>query len=234
MRNAKVWVIGGLAVLVGMSFWQPPVAAGGGVGSPTGAFGSAGGAVLVPGGKKADSDCYAELAAYGFAGNVVTSSKGSTATCTDGDACDAGPCGDNQCDIKVKVCVNQTDPNLSSCTAPSGLDSLKLKGKGKNKGLIDIKLPSALDGAFCFGQGGSSSSVAGAFGLGSSEGAFLIELPAGTEKSNGKLKGGTVAITGKAKTSTKPKVDPDSFTFVCKPRPAGSACPGSPSGAFLD
>jgi hypothetical protein len=223
MRNMKAWVIGGLAVLVGVALWQPPVAFGGG---------SPGGALLVPGGKKVDSDCYMELQVFGFAsGDVETSKKGSVATCTAGSACDQGPPDDDTCDIAVKVCINQTDPNVA-CTPPAELDEIKLTGKGKNKGLIDIQLPSALDGPKCFGVGGSSSSAAGAFGLpaGSAAGAFIIELPAGTVKDNGKLKGGTVVIAGKAKApkGTNPRTDPDKFTFECLPRPA------SPSGAFLE
>jgi hypothetical protein len=224
----KAWVIGGVVASVGVVAWQLPTASGG----------TMLGGTLVGGGKKADSDCYAEAAVYGFEGlsdkRIVTDNKGSTITCTDGESCDAGPCGDDQCDMQVKVCVNQTAPNLPSCTAPSGLDELKIKGKGKNKRLINIQAPQALQGAFCFGASGGSSSVAGAFGLGSAQGAFLLELPAAEVKSNGKVKGGSVVVTGKAKApkGAKPRVDPDKFTFQCLPRT--SECPSSPSGAFLD
>jgi len=216
MRNMKAWVIGGLAVLVGVAFWQP--ASGGEAGT------------LVGGGKKPESDCYVELQAFGFdSTDIVTSTKGSTVTCVAGRGCDQGPADDAQCDIAVKVCINQTDPSLPSCTAPSGLDKLKLKAKGKNKRLIDIQLPSALEGSFCFGSNGAPSSVAGAFGASGIDGAFIIELPAGEVKNNGKLSGGTLVIAGSAKavSGTSPRKDPDKFTIECRPPLA------SPSGAFL-
>jgi hypothetical protein len=227
MRNSKTWLIGAVAVLAGVSLLAPPMVSAGVAGT------------LVPGGKKESSDCYVELNALGFEGlspdRIQTSKKGSTVTCTDGESCDQGPCGDDRCDIAMFVCLNQTDPNLASCTAPSGLDKLKLKAKGKNKGLIDITVPQALEGPFCFGIGGSSSSVAGAFGLGSSaDGAFVLELPAGQLNKKNKLKGGSIVIAGSAKAvkGTKPRKDPDKFTFQCLPRTV--ECPSSPSGAFLD
>jgi len=225
MRNLKACVIGGVAVLAGVMLWQPSVALAG-LGSPTGAFGS----IMVAGGKKADSDCYMELQAFGFDGSDVDASKkGAVVTCTVGDPCDQSP-SDSTCGIAVKVCINQTDPS-AACTPPAELEEIKLKGKGKNGGLVDIQLPSVLSGSVCFGTGGAPSSVAGAFGLPSSiDGAFVMEVPVGELKSNGKLKGGSVTIAGKAKAlkGTKPKVDPDKFTFECRPRPA------SPTGAFVN
>jgi len=226
MRNLKACVIAGVAVLGGAMLWQPSMALAA-LGSPAGAFGS----ILVAGGKKASSDCYMELQAFGFdSSDVQASSKGAVVSCTVGDACDQGP-SDSTCSIAVKVCINQEDPNVA-CTPPAELEEIKLKGKGKNGGLVDIELPSVLSGSVCFGTGGAPSSVAGAFGLpsGSVDGAFLIELPVGELKSNGKLKGGSVTIAGKAKAmqGTKPKTDPDKFTFECKPRPS------SPTGAFVN
>src|SRR5262245_49620734 len=83
-------------------------------------------ATLVPGGGPAASDCYVELDVSNITATNVT--KGKKVSCTDGDACDAGPCGDQSCTLRARVCWNQNDPNLT-CNAPSKLDSLQAKGK---------------------------------------------------------------------------------------------------------
>src|SRR6185436_771880 len=81
---------------------------------------------LVPGGGPAASDCYVELDVSGITASSVTKSK--QISCTDGDACDSGPCGDGICKLRARVCWNQTDPSIV-CTAPPKLDKLQTKGK---------------------------------------------------------------------------------------------------------
>jgi uncharacterized delta-60 repeat protein len=85
--------------------------------------------VLVPGGPptKTSSDCYLELL---VAGAQTSDVKGNQLlVCKDGDPCDAGPAGDDRCDLKLAGCVKQTDPALPDCTAPATLASARIKGK---------------------------------------------------------------------------------------------------------
>jgi hypothetical protein len=65
---------------------------------------------LVPGGGAAKSDCYAELEVNGIT-NPGDVKKNKIVLCTDGEACDAGECGDDRCDVRSCPRVNQT--NLS-------------------------------------------------------------------------------------------------------------------------
>src|SRR6185503_1526946 len=100
-------------------------------------------ATLVPGGDPASSDCYVELDVSGITATNVT--KGKQISCTDGDACDAGPCGDKICKLRARVCWNQHDPNLA-CTAPAKLDKLQAKGK------VSITVPESPSGSSCTGS----------------------------------------------------------------------------------
>src|SRR5262245_46711501 len=85
--------------------------------------------VLLPGGPptKTSSDCYLELL---VAGAQTSDVKGNQLlVCKDGDPCDAGPAGDDRCDLKLAGCVNQSDPALPDCRAPATLASARIKGK---------------------------------------------------------------------------------------------------------
>ena len=96
---------------------------------------------LVTGGGPASSDCLVELDMTGVDAAQVT--NGMIVTCIDGDPCDTdGACNDS-CTFESAVCVNQTDPALADCTAPSALTALKATGKG-----LSIPLP-GLSGASC-------------------------------------------------------------------------------------
>ena len=84
--------------------------------------------ILVPGGPlaKTSNDCYLELRVSGVGSSQVQ--KHQIVMCTDGDACDQGPCGDNRCDVEIAGCSSQTDPALPDCTPPASLDKVKIGG----------------------------------------------------------------------------------------------------------
>src|SRR5262245_28591917 len=65
-------------------------------------------AELLPGGGPTKSDCYVETDVTGLDAATVENSK--RVTCTDGDACDTGACGDDACTFEIAICINQTDP----------------------------------------------------------------------------------------------------------------------------
>jgi len=167
---------------------------------------------LVPGGptKKSSSDCYLELVVVGIENTPPQVEDGKKIFCTDGDPCDLGPCGDNVCNMRAGACINQVDPNLPDCTPPAGLDKATIKNK------VTIAVPQLLEGARC----GELVD-------------FAIEA-----KFNGKgkyqAKKSKQSLKGKAKApkGTKPRSDSDKWTIYCQPRT--TACPGSPSGAFVD
>ena len=168
---------------------------------------------LIPGGGPPTSDCYVELSVDGIANPSDRVTGGNTVLVTDGESGDQGPCGDFVCAVRMGLCINQHDPNLTACSAPTQLDQLKVKGK------INITVPQLLSGSAC--------------------GAFVsVDVPAKVKRNKAgeivKAKAGKVKATviGKGPAGTKPRTDKDVFTIACLPRTV--ACPGSPSGAFLD
>jgi hypothetical protein len=167
---------------------------------------------LVPGGptSKASSDCYLELVVAGVQNTPPQVEDGKKILCTDGDPCDLGPCGDNICNMRAGVCINQTDPNLPECTPPAGLDKVTVKNK------IAISVPSLLEGPQC-----------GAIVDFEIEAKFNGAGKYLAKKSKQSLKG-----KAKAPKGTSPRSDADKWTITCQPR--ADACPGSASGAFLD
>ena len=156
------------------------------------------GAGFIGGGGKPEADCYAGLDV-----TDVASSSGSRIECTEGDACDASPCGDGKCTFEIRVCANRS--GISGCTPPAGgLVSLKAAGPLKSA------VPANLTGATC-GQ------------------PVTLDLKLkkdGTKKNKRVIRAKATAVSG-----VKPRKDQDSFLFFCLPRT--SACPASPSGAFL-
>ena len=169
---------------------------------------------LIPGGGPAKSDCYAELSVVGVE-NPSSQVKGNKQVLiTDGESGDNGPCGDFKCSVRVGVCINQKDPNLSACTPPASLDQLKVKGA------FNITVPALLSGSAC-----------GAFVTGELQAKVKLNKDGTVKKAKpGKT---TIKIMAKAPKGTKPRTDDDTVTIVCLPRTV--ACPpASPSGAFLD
>jgi hypothetical protein len=173
---------------------------------------------IIPGSGKPDENCYAEMASEDATGaSIDTSSpKATEYSCMDGDPCDLdGVCGNNSCTFKVGVCWNV--PDQAGCTAPSSLDSLKGKGhvngvKGAS-GKFDVQVPQLLEGSGC--------------------GAFVdVIIPLKENKKGVKSNKAKLKIDAKAPKGTKPKKDKDKYDLVCLPREG--ACPGSPSGAFVD
>jgi hypothetical protein len=156
---------------------------------------------LVPGGGPAKSDCYAEVNARGVAnpgatGNQVKNNK--VVTCTDGEACDQGACGDNACTFSVALCINQKDPS-GTCTPPASLDSVKVKAKGTVK--LNVAVPQLLSGSGC-----------GAF----VDGTLTVPLkPNGKPKKVPQTK---LSIVAEAPKGTKPRSDNDQIVFKCLPR----------------
>ena len=167
---------------------------------------------LVPGGptSKASSDCYLELLVAGIENVPPDVEDGRKIFCTDGEACDRGPCGDNVCSMRAGVCINQNDARLPGCTPPAALEKASVTSK------LGIAAPQTLAGAAC------TELVA-----------FTIEARVNgkgkylAKKSRQSLKG-----TARAPKGTRPRIDADKWTIQCLPRT--TACPGSASGAFLD
>ena len=173
---------------------------------------------IIPGSGKPDENCYAEMAVEDSTGaSIDTSSpKATEYSCIDGDPCDQdGVCGNNSCTFKVGVCINVA--GQGGCTAPGTLDSLKVKGhvngvKGAS-GKFNVEVPQLLEGSVC--------------------GAFVtVDIPLKENKKGAKSNKAKVKIDAKAPKGTKPKKDKDKYDLVCLPRE--TACPGSPSGAFVD
>ena len=175
------------------------------VGLALGLAGSMAFAGLIPGGGNKKSDCYLELDIEGIDNPSDRVKNNKTVLCTDGEACDSGPCGDELCNMQIAACINQTDPNLPDCTPPeSGLEQVQIKGA------FNINLPPVLEDSAC--------------------GAFIdVEIAL---KNNGR-KPGKIKLKGKGKApqGTKPRTDPDTWIVKCLPRTV--ECPASPSGAFL-
>jgi len=168
---------------------------------------------LIPGGGPTKSDCYAELNVDGITNPSTRVQKNKTVLITDGDVGDTGPCGDNKCTVKVAVCINQKDPNLTDCTPPASLDKLNVKGA------VNITVPQLLTGSAC-----------GAFVTG--EISEKVKLnPDGTVK-KAKLGKAKFKVTAKGPKGTKPRSDVDNVIIQCLPRTV--ACPASASGAFLE
>ena len=94
------------------------------------------GAVLVPGGGPARSDCYLE---FDVQGRALTTR---TVECTDGDpSCDLDGACDEDCRFGVAVCLNQRDPALPNCTPPfppTGL--LRVLERGRDQ--VGLQIPS--------------------------------------------------------------------------------------------
>ena len=162
-------VAAGVAVVIGL-FGAAPAAAG-----------------LVPGGGSAKSDCYAAIDVEGVeSGNVQ---KGKKITCTDGDPCDTGACGDGSCTLKVAVCINQS--GLPGCTPPTGLQQLKVKGK------LNVLIPQRLEGAVCTSP---------------------VDFAIQTKKKGKKPGKATFNVLAKAPKGTRPSKDTDSYQVICAPR----------------
>ena len=77
----------------------------------------------VPGGGKANSDCYSALDVQG--GSI----SGGVVQCTDGDSgCDSDGAANAACVFTVACCINQTD--VSGCTPAPPLTKIKVKPAG--------------------------------------------------------------------------------------------------------
>jgi hypothetical protein len=149
-------------------------------------------AAMVPGGGPATSDCYAELEVAGIDPDTVQ--HGKKVVCRDGDPCDTGPCGDGVCDVVVRLCWNQHDPDLPACVPPASLDELHVRGPLRSL----LVMPERMT-------------------LGSCTEPLSFPVPTahgGTRP--GRL---TTRITAKAPAGVTPLVDADTIRIVCMPRP---------------
>ncbi|HWP65419.1 MAG TPA: hypothetical protein VNO26_05850 [Candidatus Limnocylindria bacterium] len=168
------------------------------------------------GGKDAakGNDC---LIGYDFIepSEVTQDGKKQVTICTDCDpSCDldgvATPNG--SCTIAAGVCINQS--GVQGCAPPSALT--KASGKGKVKGV----------------KGAAGKVVIDASGLleGSACGAMVdLLIPVKTTK-NGPTDGSaTLKLSASVKKNkaegTPARTDKDKLTYICRPRPAGEACP---------
>jgi hypothetical protein len=166
------------------------------------------GAVLVPGGGPARTDCYAE---FDVRGANVTSTR--VAECTDGDPnCDADGTPNDSCTFQVALCANQT--NLAECTPPfppTGLTRIGTRGLAKRLGL---------------GTPPTDDSACGAF--------LDVEVPVKVRRNGAVKRPGQRTLAAFAVSPEKPKRDNDTARLVCLPNAAaggiGGLCPVNPSG----
>lgn len=149
-------------------------------------------ATMVPGGGPATSDCYAELDVVGA--DPASIQHGKKIVCRDGDPCDAGPCGDAVCDVVVRLCWNQHDPDLPACVPPASLDSLHVRGSLAAL----LVMPERMTFGDC---------------------TDALSIPIATThdgKRPGRL---STRIRAKAPAGSTPMVDADTVRIVCLPRP---------------
>jgi hypothetical protein len=154
---------------------------------------------LIPGGpaSKTASDCYLELRIVGVENGTSSVEENRKVSCTDGDPCDLGPCGDDRCDMRVAACVNQLDANLPDCVPPAGgLERARIRNA------FDLQVPSLLTDPAC--SSFVDVSVEAHF---NKAGKYLAK------KSRTKLKGKARAVAG-----TKPRTDADKWLVQCLPR----------------
>jgi hypothetical protein len=161
---------------------------------------------LVPGGGPLKPDCYVELGMVGVVYPSDQVEKNKIVLCTDGDACDTGPCGDDACGVRVRLCINQQDENLADCVPLDGLKSVKVKPVGKVK--LDVAAPQSLEGAQC----GASF-----------DGTIPVKVGKQSQRLPGKAK---LKISAFAPQGTKPREDKDVITIQCLPRT--EECPTAP------
>src|SRR5206468_12010120 len=71
----------------------------------------------VAGGAGARADCYSEFDGI----TALPNSHPPRVECVDGDPCDQdGVCGNGFCEWKIRLCLNQNDPEIPVCTPPTG------------------------------------------------------------------------------------------------------------------
>src|SRR3989441_7365443 len=136
----------------------------------------------------------------GFSGVPDADKNGGTITCTDCDpACDDDGAGiaNGSCTFTLELCANRAE---GACTG-TALKRVKVKGK-------------------CHGTSSLGFSPSGeASSCGPMSGVFARLKKSGT-------KPGKCKIVVMTRSSAKPrKVDKDTLTLVCNPRPSGEACP---------
>lgn len=149
---------------------------------------------LVAGGGNAKSDCYVEEDVAGWTTGT------NVVTCNEGtDACDTDGIPNGVCVFKVALCPNQT--GVTGCTPAPPLTAITVKSKPKGTILAN---PTDLAGTTC----GAPTD---------------ITVPIKVTK-KGKQKPGKVKLLIKAKSSGKPKTDPDKLILICNPAPVATAC----------
>src|SRR5262249_46445571 len=149
---------------------------------------------LIPGGGPVRSDCYVELKVVGIDNPGPDVRSGRVVSCADGDPCDIdGECGNGSCPFGVAVCINQTDPNLPACHAPTGLQKLFV-----NPPKLAGAVPGSLDGSAC-----------GSFG------AIPLPLKNGTQPAMVQVR---LSANATAAKGTSPRRDRDTFVLKCLPR----------------
>ena len=138
----------------------------------------------------------------GFSGVPDADKNGGTITCTDCDpTCDDDGAGtaNGSCTFTLQLCANRAE---GACTG-TGLKRVKVRGKCQGTSSLG------------FSPSGEASSCGPMSGV-------LAKL-----KKRG-TKPGRCKIVVMTRSSTKPrKVDKDTLTLVCNPRPSGEACPTS-------
>ena len=150
---------------------------------------------LVPGGGPPTSDCYAELDVAELENGTEAVKRNKKVMCHDGDACDFGPCGDGVCDLRVRLCWNQSDPNVAECNPPATLDKVLLRGALA----AQLVMPHDMTGPGC--DADYTSFAVPTRGIGKKPGRRNVRIAAA------------------APDGTAPRTDFDLIRLVCIPRP---------------
>src|SRR5438067_409045 len=153
----------------------------------------------VAGGAGARADCYAEFDGI----TAIPNSHPPRVECVDGDPCDQdGVCGNGFCGFSIRLCVNQSDPDIPVCRPPrDGLARVKVappRFSGLAAGLDLTK-------STC----GESLAVA----VAAHRGPFGPDRPGRQQ----------LRVIAWARNAT-PTVDSDEVMLVCQPRPQNRPC----------
>src|SRR3989454_11725964 len=157
----------------------------------------------VAGGAGARADCYSEFDGI----TAIPNSHPPRVECVDGDPCDQdGVCGDGFCEWKIRLCLNQNDPDIPVCKPPTD-------------GLARLHVVPPRFAALADGLDLTKSSCGNRF------------VPIAVEAHRGPFgpdhpRRQPVRVIAVARNATPP-ADMDSAILVCRPRPPNRPCPST-------
>jgi plastocyanin len=177
---------------------------------------------FIPGGGPERSDCYTQLYVADVESPGPRVKRKRIVSCTDGDPCDSGRCGNNACEFTVGVCVGQTDPNLPSCKPARlrymthGVRRLGVPGRDFEPDYVPRR--SLLTNAFPWEQRSGHPSCGQPVGM-----TVQGRVTKDGRKFPGRLE---ISLGAFAMPGTSPASDRDTFILECLPRT--TPCPEDP------